>query len=164
MAAPAKKAKPEINTRAMLKIIALLKTRHEEDGALIDELERLAGGDLGIGEILKLLYEHWDVLWSQEHGGHYVFKFTEDTPNMKRLFRQLGLEELKARMANYLKDRGEWVMKHKHPFSAFVKTNNSYASAKSAAGDEAVVPPVDCKHKPPCRSDQEHTRKKLAAR
>lgn len=159
MAAAAKKATD--NGPAMQKIIALLKTRHEEDGALIDELERLAGGGRGIGEILKELYAYWNELWSIEHGGSYVFVFAQDAPQMKRLYRELGLEELQARIYNYIKDRDEWLVKNKHPFKVFVAQSNRHASGRAVV-DGNALPPVGCKHKPPCRSDQEHTQKVLA--
>lgn len=160
MASSAKKPKPKetINVAAAQKMLALLKTRHEENTALIDELERLLGGGPGIGEILKELYAYWIELWSQQHSGAYVFTFEKDAPQMKRLFRQLGLEELKARIFNYIKDNSDYVRNAKHPFSLFVATSNRYASAPQTEGVLGFAP-VGCRHKPTCRTDQEHTKR-----
>lgn len=152
-----------LNVAAIQKIFALLKQRHDEDGALLEELERLIAGGKGIGEIMKECYATWNEFWSVQHGGAYAFVFHEDAPQMKRLVRTLGQEELTARMFHFISDRNEWLVKHKHPFKVFVKQNNSYASATAARADDDA-PPVDCKHTPPCRSDQEHTKKKLEAR
>lgn len=149
--------KPDgVNVPAMQKIIALLKSRHDEDGALIEELERLAGGGRGIGEIMKDSYAHWIALWPH---GTYVFKFDKDAPQMKRLIRQLGGTELQARMLRYLKDQDPFYVEKKHPFQMFVSTINKWAGSTDAT---ALGPtPVGCTHTPPCRDDQEHTRKKM---
>lgn len=154
--AAAKKTPEKINIAAMQKIVAMLKQRHEEDGALIDELERLAGGGRGIGEILKELYAYWIELWPH---GTYVFKFEQDAPNMKRLVRNLGDEELKRRMFRYLKCSDEFYAGKKHPFAMFVATINSWAGSDRRI-DDVVEAPVGCTHQPPCRSDVEHTRKR----
>jgi hypothetical protein len=152
MAATAKKA---INVANMQRLLGMIKQRHEENAALIDELERIIGGGPTIGEILKDLYAYWIELWP--HGGNYVFAFEKDTPHMKRLFRQLGIEELKARMLNFMRDNSDYVRNAKHAFPLFVATNNRYASAAPAA--DLDLAPVGCKHSPPCSNDQAHTKR-----
>ncbi len=147
-----------VNVAAMQKIIALLKTRHDEDGALIEELERLAGGGRGIGEIMKDCYAHWNALWPH---GTYVFKFDKDAPQMKRLIRQLGGTELQQRMLNYLKSRDPYYAEKKHPFPLFVATVNAWANDSLRPEDLPI--PVGCTHQPPCHDDVEHTRKKQQA-
>jgi hypothetical protein len=152
-------AAKQLNVAAIQKLFALLKQRHDEDGALLEELERLIGGGPGIGELMKGRYAAWNEAWSLTHSGTYVFNFTVDAPQMKRLIRELGVEELDARMVNYMRDRDEWLMRNKHPFGAFVKQNNRYATSQQEWPPAAVVPPTGCKHQPPCRSDQAHTKR-----
>lgn len=144
-----------INVAAMQKIIALLKQRHADDGALIEELERLAGGGRGIGEILKECYAHWIALWPH---GVYEFNYTKDAPHMKRYLRSLGQTEFQQRMLNYLKCRLPYYVEKKHPFSVFVATINSWASDALLPEDSPI--PVGCMHQPPCLDDVAHTKRK----
>lgn len=147
--------KADINVSAMQKIIALLKTRHDEDGALIAELERLAGGGPGIGEILKECYDRWLELWPH---GTYVFVFTKDAPQMKRLVRELGKQDVLERMFRYLTCREPFYADKKHPFPMFVATINKWGSIPGEIVFQAA--PIGCRHTPPCHSDVEHTRLK----
>ncbi len=158
MAGAAKKAKAGLNVPAVQKILTLLKQRHDDDGALIEELERLVGGGPGIGDILKELYAYWNDLWHAVYGSDYVFTFTRDAPQMKRLVRQLGPDEVRARMLSYLKDREVFVADKKHPFGLFVSMSNKYAGLLAGADDAAAV---GCKHTPRCTTDLQHTTKKL---
>ena len=45
---------------------------------------------------------------------------------LERLEAQLGLDDLTARMARYLDDEAEWLLKHKHPVATFLTRINSY--------------------------------------
>lgn len=152
----AAKKKPTNNSAAMQKIVALLKQRHNENSALIDELERLAGGGPGIGEMLQEFYAHWIALWPH---GVYSFNFTKDAPHCKRFIRELGLEELKHRAHRYLKCDDPFYVSKKHPFPMFVATINTWAAGDAAADLELAPAPVGCKHQPPCKDDVEHTKR-----
>ena len=46
--------------------------------------------------------------------------------DLERLEAQLGLDDLTARMARYLDDDAEWLLKHKHPVATFITRINSY--------------------------------------
>lgn len=150
----AKRAGDGLNVAAIQKILALLKQRHDENGALIEELERLIGGGVGIGELMKQAYELWGELYPH---GSYLFNFTKDAPNMKRLIRAFGPEELGARFRRYLSCREEFYVAKKHPFGLFVATVNSWAD-DSLPADQAA-PAVGCKHVPRCSSDRVHTQR-----
>ena len=45
---------------------------------------------------------------------------------LERVEAQLGLDDLTARMARYLDDDAEWLLKHKHPVATFITRINSY--------------------------------------
>lgn len=159
--ATAKKAKADgLNVGAIQKIFAMLKTRHEEDGALIEELERLIGGGRGIGEMLQEFYAHWIALWPH---GVYEFNFTKDAPHCKRYIRSMGLEELKHRAHRYLKCVDPYYASRRHPFAMFVATINTWAEGALAGAEDVDAAPVGCTHTPPCRSDQEHTQRRQRA-
>ena len=153
----AKAAASKVNVSAIQKIVALLEQRHKENGALIDEIKRLAGGGPGIGEILKEFYAYWIELWPH---GTYVFTYEKDAPHVKRFVRELGVEELWARALRYLKSTDPFYAEKKHPFPMFVATINKWAAPAQEL--ELAAPPTGCTHKPPCKDDVAHTKKRQA--
>lgn len=141
----------------MSKLVAVALEENQRQRDVLEELSKLLAGGPGIGDVLRDLYNYWNDLWP--HEGDYVFNFAKDAPNMKRLVKMLTVEELKQRMLIYLKCRDEFYHAKKHPFPMFVATVNNWAGNR--AGDDSFnVPVVGCLHSPPCRSDQDHTRKR----
>lgn len=142
----------------MVKLVTHMREQHRNLGALIDEFDALLAGKAGTGEQLRELYNFWNVLWCAQHGSDYVFTFQKDAPQMKRLLKMLGVDELKHRITNYLKTREPFYFDKKHPFGMFVATINSWAGGN--ADDELELDAVGCNHTPRCKSDQEHTRRR----
>lgn len=154
-----------------LKLLEVAREHMEKAELARLEAAELLGGGTGTAATMRLFVKVFDRLWCQRyaHGqtGRYIWRWAVDTPNIKRLLRTLGLPELEVRAARYLQTSDPFLDRQRHPFGLFVSGINSYAGAADApAGafelDGAPVP--DCKHTPPCQSDQEHTQRKRAER
>ena len=137
----------------------------EKENALLEEINELLGGGPGIGAKLKALERSFDAAWGARYAGgqsgRYVWSYVKDKPQMKRLLRMLDVGELEQRILNYFRSDDPFHVKARHSFPIFVACINSLASESAPAEDFDLEAPVDCKHAPPCKSDTEHTRRKL---
>lgn len=145
----------------------------EKEDALDGEIERLLQGGAGIGSLLKRFQQHFDRAWGVRYAGgetgKYVWTFAKDVPQQKRLIGKIGIEEMERRVMVYLMDADEYYVRARHPFGLFVTNVNRFAERAGEHSDSfALSAPTsgDCaregKHKPPCKDDQEHTRRKMA--
>ena len=148
------------------KLVALLVTArelHAKQADLLAEMDALLGGGAGIGADLKRLLAAYDAAWCCRYApGHlvgYVWNGAKDTGPAKRLIKQLGVEELEARITRYLVDSDPFYTRYRHPFGTFVSMVNRFTAPSEAPGFELVA---DCQHNPPCASDVAHTRKRAA--
>ena len=57
---------------------------------------------------------------------------------LERLEAQLGLDDLTARMARYLDDEAEWLLKHKHPVATFSPGSTATTSRDHPINQRAV--------------------------
>lgn len=142
-------------------------TYSEQMGALSDEVTALLAGDASIGDVLKRVEKHFDTAWAVRYApgqvGRYIWNYGKDRPQWKRLIKMLGVEELERRVLNYMRDGDDFYVRARHPFALFITNVNRFASEQQARDFELQAPiVVDCRHQPPCTSDQEHTRKRMA--
>ncbi len=156
----AARKKPEVNLELMVKLVAAMREQHSNLGAVIDEFDNLLAGKASTGELLKRLYVHWDELWLTRWRTKHAWKMDKDSPNMKRLLKLLGFDELAARMHSYIKSDDAYYVERKHPFGLFVSGINSFAGLQRPV-DQLEAPPVaGCLHSPPCTTDQQHTKRR----
>lgn len=125
------------STLAKMKTLqAALVEVQEKARAIVEEMGNLLGGGPGIGEQLKRFQAHYSECWHVRYRSAYSFTFAKDVPQMKRLIKQLGIEELERRALNYCRDGEAYLVKARHPFALFVARVNSYADpGTSVAGD-----------------------------
>jgi hypothetical protein len=132
--------------------IAKLKTLVEAQRELLVKLEAIAveidevlGGGPGIGLRMKELEATWRDVWASRYAGDYLFVPTKDRPQEKRLLKAFSVEELQARMWNYLKNDDPFYVRARHNFSVFVGSINTHAGAPSHESSH-------CPHHPVCQS------------
>lgn len=130
------------------------------------EMDELLGGGAGIGSQMKAIETAFDLAWCNRYAkgqrGRYVWRHTQDKPQIKRLLKTLGLSELEARIQSYIRNDDPYYAQARHNFGVFVASINSHAGAAQAPQDlELSARPVGCEHNPPCSSDQVHTKTKL---
>ena len=149
------------------KLMDTLVDLRGKEQAVLDEIAELAGGGDGIGAKLKTFETGWQVAWSGRYeGATYAFQYASDRPQEKRLLKLFGMEELLARAARYITDDDPFYVRNRHPFRLFVSAVNKYAAERpgngTAASEDAEWDrPIGCQHTPPCRSDSEHTQRRL---
>lgn len=125
--------------------------------AITEEIHKLVNGEPGIGEVLSRLEDIYDRLWCERYApgqnNRYVWSYAKDRPQMKRLIRNIGVDEITARCQNYFANDEPFYVRSRHSFTVFVASINCHAGAV-----EASTRPADCTHTPACASDAAHTR------
>lgn len=161
------KVNPEKQTLEYVgKLVGRLREIQAQTFEVTEEIERVLGGQQRLGDILKDLEHAFDSAWCARYApgrtGAYVWAYVKDRPQMKRLVRMLGVDELKARFIRYMRNDDPFYVKARHPFGSLVSSVNTHAAQGEAAEgfDLADQPPAGCKHSPPCRNDVEHTRRR----
>ena len=157
-------ADPDKKTLEKLKrLYEALRELQAKTYELTEEFGRLLNGEAGIGAVLRELEEALSAIWEARHKTPYVWQYQRDRPNLKRLLKLLGgPEPIKARWLNYVRDDDAYLVKARHPFALFVANVNRYADAGAPTELELDALPADCAHRPPCATDQEHTRRRSA--
>ena|SRR3990172_1700566 len=131
------------------KLVVELRETQAKTYALVEEIDALLGGAAGIGAQLKAAYLAFDAVWCSRYApgqtGRYVWAYMKDAPQMKRLIKGIGSEELGRRMVRYLANDDAFYTKARHPFALFVASINTHASAPFEGAE----------------SDAEHTRRRM---
>lgn len=146
------------------KLLAVAQEVHGKLGDIIAELDGILGGKAGIGAEMKQLASTFDRLWSERYArgemGRYVWGGKKDNAQLKRLIKMLGLAEAERRVGAYIASDDDFFRKHRHSFGMFVSTINQHASTDRIEFSLDAPAPAGCKHTPPCKTDQEHTRRR----
>lgn len=145
------------------KLLERLRELQAQTYAITEELLEVTGGRVTISDKLKQLEATFSTLWQARYGSPYVWHYVKDRPQLKRLLSKLELQAIATRMGNYMRCDDPFLVKARHGFGLFVNQINRYADDREYGLDLALeAPVVDCRHVPECKSDQEHTRKRMA--
>lgn len=156
----------KLRTDTLVKLLAAAKDLHDKQGELLAEIDALLGGKPGIGTKIKTFQTGYDAAWCSRYApgqhGRYIWRATIDVPNIKRLLKSLEVEDLIERAQRYVRSNDDFHVRGRHNFGLFVSSINAWARSSDApAGDFELQRQVaDCKHDPPCTTDQEHTRRR----
>ncbi len=124
---------------------------------LLDEMDALLGGKAGIGETLRQMEAAFDAAWSTRYAanesGRYIWNFVQDRAQMKRMIREVGIEDLPRRFVAFIADEDAYLAKHRHQFGLFVRNVNAYARSNGHAF-ELAPEATGCTHTPKCQSEQ----------
>lgn len=155
-------------TRTTLnRLLQEAKDLHQQTGEKLAEIEALLAGKPGIEQSIAAFKAAYDRAWCGRYAkgrtGAYIWTAKTDVPHLKRLLQAIGLEELVRRTDRYLRSDYPFYTGRRHGFLTFVASVNEWATGAAFTGElELAAPVADCKHKPTCASDQEHTKRKLA--
>lgn len=139
--------------------IAELKKVNEKIAAIIANLEAKLEGSLTQGQIMKELTEEFVKLWARRYGRQYIHGGAKDATALKKLLKALEPTEIRRRMVFYFANDDPFFTKAAHSLSMFASTINQHVGATEQRGLEAPSAAIDCHHRPPCRSNVEHTRR-----
>ncbi|MHB1260375.1 MAG: hypothetical protein ACYC2H_01530 [Thermoplasmatota archaeon] len=150
------------DTKTLKRIAKLFETLVEVEtkaAEVRDEIGKLLRGEPAMGDLLKEALAYFATSWEIRYRSKYAWRNTIDVPQMKRLLKLLGLAELKTRVSSYLASNDDFFKRARHSFGMFVSTVNQHAGQGVDADDELelAAAPADCRHKPSCRTDIEHT-------
>lgn len=138
----------------ILKLIGEIRER-------LDELEAAAGSDLpDVSKLGKRAIDTFCRLWTNRYREPYLPNWAVDRGHVKRfLTKGVPVERLEAKMAAFILDNDPALVRARHPFNWFVSRFNTIRV--DVDGPDAPAAPVDCRHRPPCKSDIEHTSKSM---
>lgn len=92
------------------------------------EMDALIGGGAGIGSQIKAIETAFDLAWCNRYAKgqrrRYVWRHTQDKPQIKRLLKTLGLDELEARIQSYIRNDDPFYANSRHNFGVFVASIN----------------------------------------
>jgi hypothetical protein len=142
--------------RAEAILVELAQTHAKMHDQMLD-LRRVLAGENPVRAALEIWAAHWQERW----GAAYTFNRQVDPAAVKRLLTKIRPADLHERMARYMRDADPFIVRNKHPLNIFIGHVNTYAATTNNE-IETASGAVDCRHLPPCRNDQEHTRRKLA--
>lgn len=147
---------------AVKKLLEKGRELHAQQFDILEEINHLVNGDGGIADKLKALERTFDGLWGARYAsgetGKYFWRYAMDRPNMKRLLRFLEPAEIEHRMTVYFTNSDPFYTKARHSFGLFASSVNSHVDP--GRDREFVSSAVGCKHKPACKTDQEHTKRR----
>lgn len=127
---------PGLDTKQAAKLSKLLETLHdlrEKEDALLSEIDDLLGGGVGIGERMARARVAFCSAWATRYGGEYVWNFSKDNPQLKRLLLLLGVDEVTTRIGRYMAKSDDYFTRNRHSFGVFVATVNQHVEPAVAA-------------------------------
>lgn len=142
------------------KILECAKDHLEKVQACLSEADELMGGGVGVAAKMKAIEVTFSENWAERYKTSYVFNYAKDRAQMKRLLRTLKVEQLVSRIPNYIKSDDPFFIRNRHSFGLFVVNVNNFAGTNGDGESDEWFRPVGCNHKPPCKSDQEHTKRR----
>jgi hypothetical protein len=154
--------KDTLDKARLTKLLEALKEQHGKTGALIDEINEVLGGGVGMAAKIREFDIAWTMLWQGRYHSPYQFNRTKDMPHVKRLIKAMGVEELVRRATNYLRNDDPFYTRARHAFGVFVASVNTHVGEPAPTQDFELAAPTGCKHTPPCASDAAHTSRKSA--
>ena len=154
------KDKPTIDVTALRTLLEHAVKLAEQQQLLLAEMQAIAAGKEGVGAKMRKVSDGFLAAWATRYGGKYVWNGAEDSPACKRLLQRLEPEELIKRAQRYIARTDDFYLRERHPFRFFARNINTFADDLQIPFDADPTGVADCKHDPPCRSDQEHTRKR----
>lgn len=154
----------EDNAKRLARLGKLMETLRELQAKtyeVAEEMNKILHGEAAMGDVLKQVEKAFSEEWKARYGTPYVWQYVKDRPHWKRLLKNAGSDEVLQRIATYFADGDDYIRRARHPFGLFVSKFNTLARQADESTLELSAPVLsDCRHQPPCISDQEHTRRK----
>jgi hypothetical protein len=140
-------------------LVAKLRELQEQADDVTEEIEKVLGGSVPLGKTLSALEGAFEQAWETRYKGRYVWLRARDRGHFKRLLKAMDADELRRRMAVYIKNGDPFYVQARHSFGLFVSSVNSHASHTVTAheGSFELDAPADCRHTPRCLDDHTHT-------
>lgn len=147
--------------KAVRKLWAELVKIEAQAQEVRDEITKLLAGEQTAGQQQQAVTSHFEAQWKRRYRTDYLWRHVQDMPHVKRLVRQLGVEEVNRRITRYLLADDEFYRKARHGWGMFVATINTHVGQDEAPAEsfELTGTVEGCTHTPPCRHAAEHTQR-----
>lgn len=144
-------------------VIARMRKTAEDLLTQASDLEAVLNGDDTTGQQVGRLFDRWALHWRARYRNKYVFVARAKAgAGFKRLLKDMTLDDIDARMQQYVASNDPFYTMTLHSIDAFFTAVNKFPGTGTTT-DEAQflqAPVGDCTHSPRCKSDQEHTRRR----
>lgn len=144
----------------LAKAVELHALQHE----LLREMQTVVAGGASTSDNLMRVETYFKAAWHKRYAPGETKRYSwlpgRDHLNTKRLLREMPVEEIERRIKAFFESEDPYFAKTRHTYGIFVATVNQHAAAADGHGELVLEPPPDCKHKPPCKTDQAHTAKR----
>jgi hypothetical protein len=133
------------------KLLVELRELQAKTYAITEELQQLAGGAATDTQTTKDVANYFDELWCSRYAPSntrgYVWHRTRDFPNLRRVLKQLGREEVEGRILTFIKSEDPFYTRpgNRHAFGLFIAAINGLVSAAPAPREV-----WSCPDHPPC--------------
>ena len=131
-------ANSKVDKGKIVNLIAVARERLSQAGEVLDEVEKLVAGGVGIGARLKVIEHCFEVNWAARYKADYIWNYTKDRAHLKRLLKKLSDGEIMRRMGTYLKEEDPFYVRARHGFNLFVGNVNGFADQPVAASPKAI--------------------------
>lgn len=128
------------------------------------EVEAMLGEKATPGQDAKRALDWFCGAWQGRYATKYVVNGAKDMAMLKRVLKSMSVDELELRMKRFFESSDPFYVNAKHGLGVFVAAVNKFGASDGREEEDLklVAPVADCRHKPACKSDQEHTRRKMA--
>lgn len=147
--------------KAVRKLWADFLKLEAQQREVIDEITKLLAGEQMAGQQQEAVTSHFVAQWKRRYRGEYLWRHAQDMPHVKRLVKQLGVEEVNQRITRYLLAEDDFYKKARHNWGMFVATINTHVGQDDAPAEsfELTGTVEGCTHTPPCKHAAEHTQR-----
>lgn len=130
--------------------------------AQLDVLDGAIRGEKTPGQNINRLFKSWGELWTARYHSAYVTtNRAKVAAQCKKLLGSLTVEDIEARMAQYLASNDRFYTQAKHSLDLFLVSINKFSGSGPSDDDGFMAaPPPDCRHTPACKTDAEHTQRR----
>jgi hypothetical protein len=137
-----------------------LRTHQAKEYELTEGIIAMLEGNPTVGDTVRRLMLVWSSKWEVAYKDRYRYIGPMEVNGFKKLLKTTDPDEIERRMAVYLRRSDLFYQKARHGLSVFFKSFNEFGAGQADAKLEAPV--VGCQHRPPCGTDQEHTKRRMA--
>jgi hypothetical protein len=138
-------------------ILEQMFATHNRMADLLDDFDAALSKEPTAGQNAKRLLEYFVRHWERRYRGQKMLvNGPKDMATFKRILRQLGVDEVAARIGRYFKGDDRQALNAKHSVGLFALRINELVPD---VGDPSG--PIGCTHTPPCTTDVQHTKRKL---
>lgn len=138
-----------------------VQAAYDNFGEKLEALEAVINDEKTSGQVARDLVKHFAELWKGRYERVYVVSsWPAAILAMKGVLRDLEPEDIKVRMVRFIASNEAFYVQAGHPLAMLTKCINKFSGVSRDDASFLATPPVDCQHRPICKSEQQHTQRR----